>query len=96
MRNDLRAQKSLGQKIGTFVFLLVGFWFLYLTMHDPYSGEWSPPKNFAMVTHRIEFGVKSTFTSAKDAMVDTNASIQSTVNERNDRNDSRIERDTAE
>lgn len=94
MKNDLRPQKSVAQRVGSTIVALAVLWFIWLAVHDPYSKEFTPPKTFAQVTHRIEFGVRRVAGKAESSIQDTNDSMQDTVDGRNRLNDSRIQRDT--
>lgn len=93
MKNDLRPQKSVAQRIGSGLIALAVLWFIWLAVHDPYSKEFAVPKTFAQVTHRIEFGVKGVTGKAQSTIQGTNDSMQDTVDGRNRLNDSRIQRD---
>jgi len=95
MRNDLRASKyTIPQRIGIACIAAVVIWFAWLALHDPYSGDFATPKTVSQVTHRIGFGVKRVAGEAESSIQETNASMQGTVDGRNELNDSRIERDS--
>ncbi len=93
MKNDLRASKSIGQRVAMGIGLIALIWAVYAASHDPYEDAFDFPDTVELATWRIQTSFARIAGTAQSSITDTNDSMQNTVDDRNRLNDRRIQRD---